>query len=148
MGIEENKKTLQRNIDEMMNNGDYSKANEIMHEDYVSPRGGGIEESKQHRDFLWTSVPDAHIEILDMIAEEDKIAVWQKVKGTFTGGLYGLKGKGQSFDRVYASIYEFKDGKIIRSSNREVIDTLSFFQQLGVLPSTEEIVKAYNDSLK
>jgi predicted ester cyclase len=151
MGIEENKKTLQRYFDELMNDGDYSKVNEIIHEDFSGSGGGGIkgiEAQKQQRDYMYSAVPDGRVEILEMIAEGDKIAVFQEVKGTLTGVFQGIKGKGQPIDRVWACIYEFKDGKVIRGLTRIVIDNLSFFQQVGALPPAEEIVKAYNDSLK
>ena len=134
----------------MFNSGDYSKVNEILHEDYSSGGGRvkGIEAQKQRRDYFMSAVPDGHLEILEMIAEGDKIAIWQEVKGTFTGELGNVKGKRQLIARILVSIYEFKDGKIISAGRREVMDNLSFFQQLGALSTTEEIVKAYNDSLK
>ncbi|UCD09098.1 MAG: ester cyclase [Dehalococcoidales bacterium] len=149
MSIEENKKILQRYFDELMNNGDYSKVNEIIHKDFSGSGGGGIkgiEAQKRQRDYMYSSAPDAHIEILEMIAEGDKVAVFQEVKGTLTGEYQGIKGKGQPIDRVWACIYEFKDGKVFRGLTRIVIDQLSFFQQVGALPPTEEIVKAYNES--
>jgi len=147
MGIEENKKTLRRYFDELMNNGDYSKVAEIIHEDFTGSRGiKGIEAQKQLRDYMFSAAPDARIKILEMIAEGDKIAVFQEIKGTLTGEYQGIKGKGQPLDRIWACIYEFKDGKVIRGLTRIVIDNLSFYQQVGALPPTDEIVKAYNES--
>ena len=152
MGIEENKKTLQRYFDELMNDGDYSRAEEIIHEDFEGTAGGGIkgiEAHKQYRNYMF-SQGTGRMETLEMIAEGDKIAIFQEFNGTFieNGEWQGIKGRGQSFTRVIASIYEFKDGKVVRGLKRVVVDNLSFFQQLGVLPSTEEIIKAYNDSVK
>lgn len=151
MGIEQNKKTMQRYNDELMNEGDYSKVNEIIHEDFSGSAGGGIkgiEAQKRQRDYLWSAAPDARVEILEMIAEGDKVVIFQQVKGTLTGEFQGIKGTGQPIDRTLACIYEFKDGKVFHGLTRMVMDNLSFFQQVGALPPTEEIVKAYNESLK
>ena len=74
MGIEENKKTLQRYFDELMNNGDYSKAEEILHENYTGSGNGGVKGIEGHKQLnqLWHSAgPDMHYETLEMIAEGD-----------------------------------------------------------------------------
>ena len=152
MGIEENKKILQRLFDELWNNQDYSKADEILHEDYTGSGGGGIKGIEGHKQLnqLWHSAtPDMHYETLEMIAEGDKVVIFQEFKGTLVGEFQGIKGKGQPITRHPVGIYEFKYGKVIRGgATRVVNDALSFYQQLGALPPTEEIVKAYNDSLK
>jgi len=149
MAIEENKKTLQRYFDELFNNQDYSNADEILHEDYTGEAGGGIKglEGFRRLNQIWHSAAsDLRFETLEMIAEGDKVVIFQKLKATLTGELNGIRGKGQSITRTLVRIYEFKDGKVIRGGMRSVGDMLSFFQQLGALPSTEEIVKAYNES--
>ena len=151
MDIEENKKTLQRYFDELMNNGDYSKADELIHEDFSGPAGGGIkgiEAHKQHRSQLVSAGNDIHWETLEMIAEGDKIVIFQRFTATFVGEYQGIKGTGQQIDRTWACMYEFKDGKVIRGLTRLVIDNLSFYQQVGALPPTEEFIQAYIDSLK
>lgn len=151
MGIEENKKTLQRYFDELMNDGDYSKAAEILHEDYSGSAGGGfkgVEGHKRYRTYMHSAAPDGRFETLEMIAEGDKIALFQGWRGTFVGVWEGLQGKGQPLAFTISSVYEFKDGRVIRGLTRSVRDSLSVYQQIGALPPTEEIVKAYNDSLK
>ena len=151
MGIEENKKTLQRYFDELFNNQDYSKADEILHEDYTGSAAGGIKglEGFKQLNQLWHSGgPDLHFETLEMIAEGDKVVIFQEFKCTLIGEWQGIRGKGQSISRIMARIYEFKDGKVYRGATRGVGDMLSLFQQLGALPATEEIVKAYNESAK
>jgi len=150
MGIEENKKTLQRYFDELMNDGDYSKVNEILHEDYVGSAAGGIkgvEAHKQYRNHMYSAFPDGRFETLEMVAEGDKIVIFQEVTGTLVGEIQGIKGKGQLIKRITANIYEMKDGKVFRGLSRGVTDYLSFYQQLGALPSTEEIIKGYNNSI-
>lgn len=150
MGVEENKKTLQRYFDELINKQDYSKVDEILHEDFSGAGGGGIkgvEGHKQLNKYMHSAAPDAHWETLEMIAEGDTVVIFQEFTGTLIGEYQGIRGKGQSINRIFSSIYEFKDGKVIRGLTRVVMDNLSFYQQVGALPTTEEIIKTYNDSL-
>ena len=151
MGIEENKKKLQRYFDELHNKQDYSKADEILHEDYSGSAGGGLkglEGFKQYSKFMHSLASDAHYEILDMIAEGDRIAVFGEWKGTWDGVFFSVQGTGQQFVRSQADVYEFKNGKVYRGLVRGVSDVLSTLQRVNILPSTEEIFKSYNDSMK
>ena len=133
-----------------MNNQDYSKVDEILHEDYTGSGGGGVKGIEGHKQLnqLWHAAGPVHWETLEMIAEGDKVVLFQEFKGTLTGEHQGIRGKGQSITRYPVTLWEFENGKIIRGATRVVNDALSFFQQLGALPPTEEIIKSYNDSLK
>jgi predicted ester cyclase len=151
MSIEENKRTLQRYFDELMNSGDYSKVGEILHEDYFGSAGGGLkgaEGHKRYRSYMHAAAPDGRFETLEMIAEGDKVAIFQEWKGTFVGVFNGIQGRGQTIAVAMFSIYEFRDGRVFRGLTRQVTDNLSLFQQIGALPPTEQIVKAYNESQK
>ena len=149
MGIEENKKTLQRYFNELHNKQDYLKADEILHEDYTGSAGGGLkglEGFKQYSKFMHSLSSNVHYEILDMIAEGDRIAVFGEWKGTWDGVFLGVQGTGQQFIRSQADVYEFKDGKVYRGLVRGVSDLLSTLQRVNMLPSTEEIFKAYKET--
>ena len=151
MSVEENKKVLQRYFNELHNKQDFSKADEILHQDYSGAAGGGLkglEGFKQYSKFMHSMASDAHYEILDMIEEGDRIAVFGEWRGTWDGVFFGVQGTGQQFVRSQADVYEFKDGKVYRGLVRGVSDLLSAFQKVNILPSTEEIIKAYNDSTK
>jgi predicted ester cyclase len=152
MGIEENKRAIQRYFGEIMNDGDFSKVDEIIHEEYVgsSVEGlKGVEAIKQFYSMLRSISSDAQITIQDMIAEGDRIAVFNEWNLTHDGGEWaGVPGTGRKITAVIVSVYEFKDGKVFRGNMNPVINQLDLFQKQGVLPPTEEILKAYNDSLK
>ena len=78
MGIEENKKTLQRYFDELFNNQNYSKGDEIIHEDFTYAFGGGfkgVEGHKQHTADIHSMFSNLHTRILDMAVEENKAVV-------------------------------------------------------------------------
>jgi len=151
MGIEENKVIMQRYIDELLNKRDYSKANEILHQDFTAVGGGGakgIEGHRKYTEYMRSISSNIHREILQMIAEGDMIAVFCQNTGTHDGDGLGFIPTGNQFSFENVAVYEFKDGKIINGAVRAFQNLLSTYQQIGVLPSTEELIKSYNDSLK
>ena len=149
MGIEENKEIMRRYIEGFLNNRDFSEADEILHQDYTGSAGGGIkgvDGIKQYLNYMNTVVSDGHWETKEMIAEGDKVSIFQNYTGTFDGVYEGIQGKGQPLSFQIAGVYEFKDGKVNRGLSTAITEWLDFHQQIGVLPSTEEILKNYNES--
>ena len=151
MGIDENKVIVQRYIDELITNLDYSRADEILHEDFTYSWGGGfkgVEGHKQHTADIHSMFSNLQARILDMAVEENKAVVLQEWTAIHDKELNGIPATNKSFSWRHAGVLEFKDGKIVRTTTEIVEDRLSVFQDLGVLPSTPEIIKNYNDSLK
>ncbi|HEY94667.1 MAG TPA: ester cyclase [Dehalococcoidia bacterium] len=149
--IEENKKTIKRYFEELMNKQDYSKADEILHEDYTGAALGGLKGVDAHKQVvkqLHSYSSNLTYETLEMIAEGDKIAIFQKVSGTHDGEFNGIQPTGIEFSMNGSSVYELKDGKMYRGLSNAVGDWLGMYQQLGVLPPTADFIQAYNDSLK
>jgi predicted ester cyclase len=143
MGIEENKKTMQRYFDEIMNKDDFSNYHEIMDENFTgSLQGGinGIEARKQFAQYMRGLFPDGFNELTEMIAEGDKVVTVSTATGTFSGaGIEKHPAKGKEVEYNIIGVYTFKNGKIINGNI--VADTFSLYQQLGAIPSTEEIQK-------
>lgn len=151
MSVGENKIIMQRYLNELMNNRDYSKADEILHPDYVgSARGGlkGVEGHKQYTAYVHSAFSNLHFGTVDMAAEGDKIMIINEISGIHDKEYNGVPATNNKFSYKNANVYEFKDGKVVRGTVGIVADLLGVYQQLGVLPSTEEIIKDYNDSLK
>lgn len=150
MGIEENKRIMQRYFDELMNKRDYSKVDEILHADYVGSGGGGIkgvEGHKKYTAYMHSVFSDLHWETLEMIAEGEKIALFQKLSGVHEKEYGGFPGTGKRFSiNLMVSVYEFKNGKVCRGLTRQVYDYLNLYQQLDILPPTEKLVKEYKES--
>jgi predicted ester cyclase len=149
MSIEENKRILQRYFDELMNNRDYSKADEILHKDYSGSADGGfsgVDGHKQYTRFVHSAFSDLHWETQEMMAEGDRIAIFQKCSGIHDKEFRGIPGTGKRFSYDMVSMYEFKDEKVYRGLARQIYDRLNLFQQWGILPSTAEIINAYKES--
>ena len=151
MGIEENKVIMQRYFDELFNNQDYSKGDEIIHEDFTYAFGGGlkgVEGHKQHTADIHSRVSNLQARILDMAVEENRAVVLGEMTAIQDKEFIGIPATNKGYSYKYANVFEFKDGKIVRLTTEIVKDHLGVFQDLGVLPSTEEIIRNYNDSLK
>ena len=135
MGIEENKESMRRQIEECWNKGDFSVVPEIISPDFSMMDLAGIE-LKGHEGFrqmvsFWRGVfPDLHFTIDDMMAEGDKVAICVTYTGTFKGKLWDIEPTGNHIEMSEATFYKMKDGKEVSQSN--YIDFLSFYQQSGI----------------
>jgi predicted ester cyclase len=80
------------------------------------------------------SFPDFRMEVIDVIAETDKVVGYFKCSGTQEGEWRGHPASGRRFeavDEVY--IFRVKDGKL-DSALAVVEDNLTRMRQLGLLP--------------
>ena len=140
MAVEENKATLKRYYEEVFNNHDLTNWDEMVDESYVMHLNGapqplaGLEGAQQTRNQTTTFAPDGKINIEEMVAEGEFIAIHGKATGTHTGEALGIKPTGNKFTREYAAFYRFKNGKI--AEGWALHDMLGFYQQLGVTPPT------------
>lgn len=77
------------------------------------------------------SFPDRKVEIKDMVAEGDKVAVRLQVTGTNQGGVawFGAPANGNKIDFEAISIYTLKDGKIV--GHQAVNDGATLLFQVG-----------------
>ena len=81
-----------------------------------------------------TSFPDIHMDIVDLIAEDDKVVGRFTCSATHQGKWLGHGPTGRRFQRVAeVAIFQIRDGKIIKAWSLE--DTLSRLQQLRLLPT-------------
>lgn len=79
--------------------------------------------------FFAKLMPDLNWEVQEMIAEDDKVVVRGRATGTPKGPLFGVDGKGKSFDILTIDIHTVEDGKIVTSYHVE--DWAGALQQLG-----------------
>lgn len=64
-------------------------------------------------------IPDLNWEVQEMIQEGSKVVVRSRATGTPAGPLFGVDGKGKSFDMLTIDIHTVVDGKIISSYHVE-----------------------------
>ena len=77
------------------------------------------------------SFPDVHMEIVELIAEGDKVVGRFTCSATHLGEWLGQAPTGRRFERVdEVAIFRFRDGKIVHAWSLE--DTLGRLQQLGL----------------
>jgi steroid delta-isomerase-like uncharacterized protein len=80
------------------------------------------------------AVPDLRMEVLDLVADGDKVAVRWHATGTFTGDtrFEGLVANGAAIDITGCDVLTIRDGKIQR--NDAYLNGAQMARQLGALP--------------
>jgi predicted ester cyclase len=77
------------------------------------------------------SFPDVHMEIVELIAEGDKVVGRFTCSATHQGTWLGHAPTGRRFERVdEVAIFRFRDGRIVHAWSLE--DTFGRLQQLGL----------------
>jgi predicted ester cyclase len=83
-----------------------------------------------------SAFPDFEMEIVELIAESDKVVAHFKCSGTHRGEWLGVAGTGRRFERV-DEIYIFgvRSGRLVSAVGVE--DNLSRLRQLGIFPRAD-----------
>jgi steroid delta-isomerase-like uncharacterized protein len=142
---ETNKAQLRRTYEELFNQGNLAKVDELIAPDCINhevPPGmnnRGPESIRQVVIMLRTAFPDLHGTIEELVAEGDTVACCVTMSGTHLGSFMGIAPTGRSFRQAQMHFVRFRDG--IGIEHREVRDDLGMMQQLGVIPDpTHEYV--------
>ncbi|MCS6800588.1 MAG: ester cyclase [Chloroflexota bacterium] len=133
MSIEQNKMLVRRWIEEAVNQGKEEVLDEIIHPDMINHEGvtptGGREGFKETMAVFRTAIPDQRMEILDLIAEEDKVAVRLTWSGTPTSPFMGRPVNGKPFTVTHTHIFHVRDGMLYEHwANR---DDLGMWRQIA-----------------
>lgn len=83
-----------------------------------------------HRDFV-SAYPDIRAEIVDTVAEGDKVAVRFRVTGLHDGDGLGVRPTKNAVDFTGMTIVRIEGGKIVEAWNN--VDFMEMYKQLGVL---------------
>lgn len=137
MSVEENKATIRRVFEEVLNKGNLEIIPELIAPDYLyhSPLGveaKGPEGFKEMVIMFRTAFPDFHATIDDMVGEGDTLAVRLSFRGTFKGKFGDLEPTGKQINITSAYFYRFAGGKEVEAL--AFMDMLAFYQQLGISP--------------
>ena len=121
---ERNKGVVRRLVDEVLNAGRLEVVDEL-----YSPRLAPV--AKRWIAPFRASFPDVHMEVVDLIAEGDKLVGRFTCSGTHLGEWLGHAPTGRRFeavDEVY--IFRLREGRIVHAWGIE--DTLGRLEQLGL----------------
>jgi steroid delta-isomerase-like uncharacterized protein len=81
-----------------------------------------------------SAFPDFHHNIIDVVAENDKVAVRYIVTGTHKGQFQGIPPTGKQVSFEGTEFITINDGKI--AEERVFVDVMGWMQQLGVIIPT------------
>lgn len=90
-------------------------------------RDGWIMTSKMFQ----AAFPDIHVEITDVVANGDHVAIHEVVTGTHTGDLMGIAPTERPAKVEAAHFLRFEDGLIVE--RKTMTDLMSLFVQLGLV---------------
>lgn len=85
------------------------------------------------------AIPDAQGEVLDVVAEGDKVVLVDRFGGTHRGEFFGSPGTGNHIEWTAIHIYTIRDGKILEDAT--MTDSLAMMQQLGLVPSATKVAE-------
>ena len=140
MSTEANKALVRRWWEET-DKGNLAIIDELCAPDYVdhSPplpgMGEGSAAVRKANETLAAAFPDTVHTIEAMIAEGDLVVTRLRGRATFTGECLGIPPNGKVVEITGITIHRVVDGKLVEHWAN--IDSLSFMQQLGAIPSLE-----------
>jgi steroid delta-isomerase-like uncharacterized protein len=140
---EENKPIVQREADEIWNQGNLDVADELFATDFVNHdfNPPGVTDLEGYKGWVlkWRAAfPDYHVEIHDLVAEGDKVGIRYTVTGTHQGDFFGIEATGIQVTMMGINMYRLDGGKI--AEVLRTYDLLGLGQQIGYCePIPEEV---------
>jgi steroid delta-isomerase-like uncharacterized protein len=141
-----NVEIVQRMADEIWNQGDLTVADELFAADFVNvdPNPGAASDLDGYKKWVleWRAAfPDYHVEVHDLIAENDMVGARYTVTGTHQGEIFGVPASGIQVTMKGINIYRLDHGKIAKV--HWSYDLLGVGQQIGYFePLPEELLPA------
>lgn len=142
MSVEDtNKELVTRYFEEFFVTGDTDVFAELVSPDVVNYE---LEAMDGLSDFeTWSmsiamlndAASDLTVEIIDVIAEDDKVVVYAVMTGTHDGELMGIPATGNDVYVPFFDLFRLEDGLIVE--HWAVNDTAAFFTQFGLIPMPE-----------
>jgi len=132
---EAHEEVMRRFVEEVINNGNFSVLDEVVHPNYVyrSPDQElqGPESLKGLFAAYRAAFPNLNMEVDDLVIAGDKAVTAFTLTGTHEGDLMGIAATGKQMKVNGMVLSRFEDGKIVEEW--EILDLLTMFQQLGVV---------------
>lgn len=123
--------------EEVGNEGRLELIDEIACTDYVEHhpfpgQADGIAGLRERASLVRAAL-SSHFTLEHVIADEDKVAVMWRSRGTQRADWMGVPATGKSFDIEGVDIYLFRDGLL--AEHWHVVDVFSMMIQLGAIPA-------------
>lgn len=113
-------KEIVRNIEEAWNAGRTDELDQYFADDFVARSNvpgmpAGLAGAKAAHGMVMQFLTDRKSEIIELIAEGDKVVLRNRVSGTNTNGVpwIGAEANGQPYDFESWSVYTIRDGKVV-----------------------------------
>jgi predicted ester cyclase len=144
MSTEQNKAAIRRVYEEAFNKADLTVLNEVLAPNKIQHSPGGIEFTGpeafgQYVTMMRTAFPDLHITVENLTAEGDYVAHRASVTGTHRGKLRDIPPTGKRVAATINTLSRFVGDKEVEAWQE--FDTLSFYQQLGIIPPMSQAGK-------
>lgn len=116
--LQHNRELVTRYFEEVWNQGRLDVLDELLTPDYLNHSPGipdprpGPEDLKPIVRMMREAIAGLHYEILDMVVEREKVAVYTRVTGRHTRPLWGFAPHGHSIDVHQMQIEWIRDGRI------------------------------------
>ena len=134
---QENKTTIKRLYQEVVNQGRLEVLDEICQPDHVEhnpfpDQVQGVEGLKQRASMVRAAF-DPTFTLEHVLADGDKVAVMWTNRGTNTTEWMGMSPTGKSFAVQGVDIFLFRDGRL--AEHWDVVDRLGMLEQVGAIPA-------------
>jgi steroid delta-isomerase-like uncharacterized protein len=146
--MDDPKELVNRFVEELWNERRLDVADAIFAKDCVTHqlRSGvptdavprGPQAIKEHVTGWVASFPDLHFSIEQMMGEGDRVVMQLLMEGTHQSAWMGIPASGRKMQIRMFTVHRVMQGKIVE--DWVLVESLGFFQQLGVVPSTEDLV--------
>jgi steroid delta-isomerase-like uncharacterized protein len=140
MSTNQNKATVRRFFEEVINEGSLDVADEIFAPAFGGQGFGGLgghsspgpENAKRAARVFRAAFPDIHFTVNELIAEGDKVVVRVTFRGTHRGEYMGIPATGKSVQVSGVEMARLANGLIVEEV-WHFMDEVGLLQQLGVL---------------
>lgn len=129
--LHENKALVRRHLEEAVNQRRPDVWNDVMAEDFVLHHPlvePGRANYAAALESVWAGFPDIIVEVLDLVAEDDRVVARYIERGTHTGDFLGLPPTGRSYEKHGFALYRVANGRLAEAWMQE--DDQGYQQQL------------------
>ncbi len=138
---EKNKALVLQMYEEVWNKGNLDFINFAVSPEFVDhPPKRFFEVPRRGRESLYEAAvafrggfPDFHDEMIQIVAEGDKVMYLGRITGTHTGNFFQFTPTGNKVSVLGINDFRLKDGKVVERWG--IFDVLGMMRQMGIIPA-------------